>query len=99
MPIGIFLFSYIAVKLKLTKLPQKVTWGQIAEVGALAGIGFTMSLFISNLALSSEFEVYAKTGILFGSVLSIVLGYLYLPFLRLSLIRNYSSSFLYLWLF
>lgn len=49
-------------------------WGQIFSVACLAGMGFTMSLFISSLALPEEFEIYSKTGILLGSFVAAAVG-------------------------
>ncbi|MCH2533554.1 MAG: Na+/H+ antiporter NhaA, partial [Bdellovibrionales bacterium] len=78
-PIGVTLFSFIAIKLKLAKLPQGVTWGHMIAVGFLAGIGFTMALFISNLALKGpEYEMFSKLGILTASVIAGVIGSIFL---------------------
>lgn len=77
--IGIFLFSWLAVKLNIAGLPSKVNWKQIYGAGILAGIGFTMSLFITNLAFTSEeLSNIAKVGILTASLISGVVGYLML---------------------
>jgi NhaA family Na+:H+ antiporter len=78
--IGIFSFSWLIVKLKLGDLPQGVTMSQIAGIGLLAGIGFTMSIFIGSLAFESEPEalLYAKIGILFASLAAGILGYVWL---------------------
>jgi NhaA family Na+:H+ antiporter len=73
-PLGIVLFSWFAVRTGLAKLPDGVSWGILAAGGVLAGIGFTMSLFIAGLALSERLLIAAKIGILTGSVLSAVLG-------------------------
>ncbi len=75
-PIGVMLFSYIAVKTNVAELPKGVNWYQMLCVGFLAGIGFTMALFVSNLALSGEpgLETFSKTGILAASVLSAIFG-------------------------
>lgn len=79
--IGIFIFSWIAVKLNIAGLPSKVNWKQIYGAGILAGIGFTMSLFITNLAFTSEeISNIAKVGILAASLISGVTGYLVLRF-------------------
>lgn len=76
---GIMLFSYIGVKLKLATLPGNVTWYNIAGVALLGGIGFTMSLFISGLAFQEAMLVsHAKIGILLGSLVAGVGGYLLL---------------------
>ncbi|MFC5873425.1 sodium/proton antiporter, NhaA family [Chryseobacterium arachidis] len=78
--IGINLFSFIATKLKLSSLPQNSSWTQMLGVGLLAGIGFTMSIFIALLSFKEEIEIQdnAKFAILIASLLSAVLGYLIL---------------------
>jgi NhaA family Na+:H+ antiporter len=53
-PVGIFLFSWMAVKMKIAKLPEGVNWGAIIGGGFLAGIGFTMALFVAGLALKGD---------------------------------------------
>ena len=75
-PIGITLFSYLACILKLSERPQNISWSQIISLGFLAGIGFTMSLFIMNLCfeLSSPAYSYAKLSIIAASSISAVLG-------------------------
>jgi Na+:H+ antiporter, NhaA family len=78
-PLGICIFSYLSVKAGIASLPSDVTWPQLAGVGMLAGIGFTMSLFIMGLSFGEEvFIVQAKLGILCGSLLSAVLGLAFL---------------------
>ena len=74
--VGIVLFSWIAVKLKVAMLPSEVTWMHIVAGGFLGGIGFTMSLFVSALAFVSSPELLAdaKTGVLLGSALSAIAG-------------------------
>ena len=77
-PLGVGLFCWLAVKLKWAHLPQGVTGKQIAAVGVLCGIGFTMSIFIATLAfgeVAPELISWAKLGILTGSLLSAVVGY------------------------
>ncbi|XLS30731.1 Na+/H+ antiporter NhaA [Flavobacteriaceae bacterium M23B6Z8] len=77
--IGIVVFSKMAVSFKLGVLPYGVKWKSIAGVGFMAGIGFTMSLFIAGLALKDENLLQiAKTGILTGSLLSAIIGLLWL---------------------
>ena len=77
--IGIFAFSYIAVKLKLASEPEGVSWKKIYAASVLAGIGFTMSLFIANLAFNSpELLNISKVGILAGSLLSGIIGFIIL---------------------
>ncbi len=79
--VGIFIFSWLAVKLNIASLPSKVHWKHIYGAGILAGIGFTMSLFITNLAFSSEeLTNIAKVGILAASLISGITGYLMLRF-------------------
>ncbi|MFZ1279388.1 MAG: Na+/H+ antiporter NhaA [Ignavibacteriaceae bacterium] len=77
--IGIFSFSYLAVKLKLASEPEGVSWKKIYAASVLAGIGFTMSLFIANLAFNSpELLNISKVGILAGSLLSGIVGFIIL---------------------
>ena len=81
--LGIFLFSYVATLLKLGALPQGVTWRHLYGVSILGGVGFTMSLFIGSLAFECSegvcFNVVdERMGILIGSFLSGVVGYLVL---------------------
>jgi NhaA family Na+:H+ antiporter len=73
-PVGILLFSFLAVKLGLTRLPEGVNWGAVVGGGFLAGIGFTMALFISGLALSGPLLDAAKVGVMAGSALSAAVG-------------------------
>jgi NhaA family Na+:H+ antiporter len=74
-PLGILLFCYLLVRLNWGKLPTNVNWMEMAGVGMLAGIGFTMSIFISMLAFSdSSIQDSAKIGVLLASLLSVVLG-------------------------
>lgn len=77
-PLGIVVFSRLAVHFGLATLPQGVTWGVLAAGGALAGIGFTMSLFIAGLALTGELLDAAKIGVLAGSALSAAIGMAFL---------------------
>jgi Na+:H+ antiporter, NhaA family len=79
-PVGILLFAFLAVKLFNARLPQNTTWLEISGVGFLAGIGFTMSIFIASLALSDTQLLAAKTGTLLGSCLSVILGFTVLFF-------------------
>ena len=78
--IGVFSFVFIAVKLKLTKLPIGVSWFQLYGVTVLTGVGFTMSLFIDSLAYtdSSSFFYTDKLAILLASVFSGLIGYIIL---------------------
>ena len=75
--IGVFLFSFISVKLKLAEMPSNSNWIKFYGVGILTGIGFTMSLFVGNLAFvdySNHMEG-VKIGVLAGSFLSAIVGY------------------------
>jgi NhaA family Na+:H+ antiporter len=73
-PLGIFVASWIAVKAGWAALPEGVTWSILAAGGVLAGIGFTMALFIAGLALEGQALDSAKIGILVGSIASTVVG-------------------------
>ncbi len=73
-PLGIIIACFLAIKSGVASIPSELNWKHIVGVGFLAGIGFTMSIFISSLALSSEQEIYSKTGIILGSIISAVLG-------------------------
>ena len=77
--IGVFGFSYLAVKLNLASKPEGVGWNKIYAASLLAGVGFTMSLFIGNLAFESvELLNNAKAGILVASLISGIVGYVIL---------------------
>ncbi|MEJ2539234.1 MAG: Na+/H+ antiporter NhaA [Gemmatimonadota bacterium] len=74
-PIGVLLFSVLAIKMGMAELPAGVTWLHIVGVGFLAGIGFTMSLFIAGLAFpGAELLSASKVGILGASGISAVIG-------------------------
>lgn len=75
-PLGIMLASLIAVKLRVAALPTGVTWRHIAGAGMLGGIGFTMAIFIANLAYKTDPSnlEHAKIAILMASCLSAMLG-------------------------
>jgi len=76
--VGIVLFSWLAVKLGIARLPQRLTWPLVIGGGCLGGIGFTMSLFIANLGLDKDLLDAGKTGILTGSCLSALIGCIWL---------------------
>ncbi|MFZ1388283.1 MAG: Na+/H+ antiporter NhaA [Thiolinea sp.] len=79
--IGIFGACWVAIKLKIAKLPSDIGWWELYGVAILGGIGFTMSLFISSLAFEQEGAALVtndRLGILVGSILSAVIGYLIL---------------------
>jgi NhaA family Na+:H+ antiporter len=74
-PLGIVCFSWLAVRLGLARLPDGARWGHIVGIGATAGIGFTVSLFITGLAFDSvQLQDDAKTAILVASVIAASLG-------------------------
>ncbi|MEL7198201.1 MAG: Na+/H+ antiporter NhaA [Pseudomonadota bacterium] len=74
--IGIFGFAFVAVKLGFAKLPEKVTWRKLHALSLLAAIGFTMSLFIGNLAFTDAAQIDAvKVGVLAGSLVAAFAGY------------------------
>ena len=79
--LGISLLSRLVVKFKWAQLPEGVSWSHIYGVAFLAGIGFTMSIFISDLAFKEEeFKQIAKVGIMAASVLSAVIGITWLVY-------------------
>jgi len=73
-PIGVFTFSWLAVRSGIALRPADLDWGLLAGGGLLAGIGFTMALFVANLAFSSSLIDSAKLGIFLASVVSAVAG-------------------------
>jgi len=80
--IGVFVLSYISVKLKFADKPSGSTWPTFYAVSILTGIGFTMSLFVGNLAFANNLEYMdgVKIGVLTGSLLSTLFGYFLLLF-------------------
>ena len=81
--VGIFLFSWVGIRLGMVSLPSGVTLRHLLGVGFLGGIGFTMSIFIAELSFpdSREALLMAKSGIMLASLLSALAGYLWLRFL------------------
>ncbi len=75
--LGVFVFSYISIKLKVAKMPNNSNWYNFYGVGVLTGIGFTMSLFVGNLAFVENIQYMdgVKIGVLTGSLLSTLFGY------------------------
>ena len=75
--LGVFVFSYISIKLKIAQMPNNSNWFNFYGVGVLTGIGFTMSLFVGNLAFveSMQYMDGVKIGVLTGSLLSTLFGY------------------------
>ena len=80
--IGVFLFSYVSIKLKIASMPSNANWMNFYAVGVLTGIGFTMSLFVGNLAFAENLQYIdgVKIGVLTGSLLSTLTGYFLLLF-------------------
>lgn len=81
-PFGIFLTAFLAIKLKIATMPEDVTWTHILGAGMLAGIGFTMSIFITLLAFPDQLHVQSagKFAILIASLISGILGFVVLRF-------------------
>ena len=75
--LGVFIFSYISIKLKIAQMPSNTSWYNFYGVGVLTGIGFTMSLFVGNLAFAESMQYMdgVKIGVLTGSLLSTLFGY------------------------
>jgi NhaA family Na+:H+ antiporter len=82
-PVGIALLSFIAVSMGICKLPTGLTWKHIFGAGLLGGIGFTMSIFITNLAFTGNADeiTVAKIAVLLASLIAGILGYLWLKLL------------------
>ena len=82
--LGIFSFSWLCIKLKLAPMPARSTWNSFAAVSMLGGIGFTVSLFIATLSFPDASQAdllnHAKLGIVVGSIISGVVGYIWLHF-------------------
>lgn len=82
-PLGIFLFSFLAVKMRIAALPDGMNLKHLLGMGLVAGIGFTMSIFMATLAFSSpEVQLIAKIAIISASVLSGVCGYFFLKLMK-----------------
>jgi len=75
--VGVFIFSYVSIKIKIAQMPNNSNWLNFYGVGILTGIGFTMSLFVGNLAFveSTQYMDGVKIGVLTGSLLSTLFGY------------------------
>lgn len=87
-PLGIFMFSWLAVKMGIAKLPEGIGFKHVFSVSVLCGIGFTMSIFIASLAFAeaeAALITYSKLGILSGSTAAAIIGYI---LLRLTLPRS-----------
>ncbi|HRE40153.1 MAG TPA: Na+/H+ antiporter NhaA [Ignavibacteria bacterium] len=78
-PLGVFVFTFIITKLKIATMPQGSSWSQVIGTGFIAGIGFTMSIFICTLAFTdSEIIERAKLSILVASLMSGIVGFIML---------------------
>ena len=75
--LGVFVFSHVSIKLKIAQMPNDTSWYNFYGVGVLTGIGFTMSLFVGNLAFAENMQYMdgVKIGVLTGSLLSTLFGY------------------------
>ena len=75
--LGVFLFSYLSIKMGVAQMPNNSNWVSLYGVGILTGIGFTMSLFVGNLAFVNNIQYMdgVKIGVLSGSLLSTLIGY------------------------
>ena len=75
--LGVFVFSYVSIKMKIAQMPNNANWFNLYGVGILTGIGFTMSLFVGNLAFVENMQYMdgVKIGVLTGSLLSTLGGY------------------------
>jgi Na+:H+ antiporter, NhaA family len=88
--LGVFIFSFLAIKFKFAEMPTNSSWIKFYAVGILTGIGFTMSLFVGNLAFigMEESLTAVKIGVLIGSLLSAVVGYFLLLIVSKKIIKN-----------
>lgn len=78
-PLGILLFTWLAVQIKIAEKPSGVTWNQLLGVGALGGIGFTMSIFVTLLAFDSATVInHGKFAILISSLIAGLIGFIWL---------------------
>lgn len=77
-PLGIMLFTWVATKLKITEKPKGVDWLSVLPVSILAGIGFTMSIFVSEIAFKGNHELInlSKISILLSAVISVIITYI-----------------------
>ena len=75
--VGVFLFSFLSIKFKFAEIPTNSNWLTLYGISILTGIGFTMSLFVGNLAFANNIEYMdgVKIGVLSGSLLSTLVGY------------------------
>jgi NhaA family Na+:H+ antiporter len=91
--LGIFIFSWIACKIKIASLPENISWRQMYGIALIGGIGFTMSLFIAALAFGeSGMIINAKIGILLASFISGAAGYFILKMKKKESIKTKDSA-------
>jgi Na+:H+ antiporter, NhaA family len=83
-PVGVALFSFLAVKLRVGTRPSELSWSLLAAGSLLTGIGFTMALFIAELAFEPALLDSVKLGVMGASVISAVAGFLMLAWLTSS---------------
>lgn len=82
-PLGILLFSFIAVRLGIAVLPAGIKWQQILGIGMVAGVGFTISIFMSTLAFTDpQVQTVAKVAVMLASLVAALSGFLYLRMLN-----------------
>lgn len=78
-PIGIFLLCFIAVKLRIATLPAQTNWKQLWGIGMIAGVGFTMSIFIATLAFKEiDIQVVSVMSVILASLIAAIAGFIYL---------------------
>jgi Na+/H+ antiporter NhaA len=88
-PLGIIAFSWLAVKLRMAELPEGMDWKHVLGMGMIAGIGFTMSIFMATLAFTDEeLQLTAKVAIIIASALAGVAGYAYLRLVNRRIIKQ-----------
>lgn len=90
---GISFISYLLIKAKWATLPSQTNWYQFIGAGILAGIGFTMSIFITSLAFNDlEWQNISKIAILVGSALSMIVGYFWLKLQKIKVVKNHPDK-------
>lgn len=91
-PIGIMLFSFLTIKLKIAKLPENVNWIHMLGAAILGGVGFTMAIFVANLAYADEVLItQAKLAILMASLVAGIIGFTFL-FMQAKISRKTSDA-------
>jgi NhaA family Na+:H+ antiporter len=93
-PLGVALLCFLAVTSGLCRLPPDLNWRHIFGAGILGGIGFTMSIFITNLAFTGNIETInsSKTAILLASLSAGLIGFLWLKYLTKTSLVNLENS-------